>query len=405
MNIAPFLDQYINNLNNHIEYIDNFNRDRFLYAILKKNYTTIDIERKSNEIETYINRLKIVYTELKEVSKTYNKEYATDNNDRFKTAYDILKRMKSRIKEIEKIFKSFCNKKKKKEIFNELLNHIERTYESRSYLCLNPYEPSLFGFEVYSKEVQALFIEMLNYFTLIKTCCKLCINTINEEKEVKADGERCLQLFEKFYVETLQIISNILSRFPTDDIYSFKNPAIESFEQCNDSESWKRNNFHNFKKEECELLVVKLELQKLRNLTKDEIYLFGNDEGKILRYRKLIQAFDKLVPENNKKKPLPPLHVLMLLEYMRCNNFKKGVKYINSIYIQLDNRRFDAAEYGTVMSKRKFFQTDSTEYKKFVEKVKAIEESLTSGQNHLKINQINNLELLKPTNNYVCTSL
>ena len=405
MNIAPFIDQYINNLNNHIEYIDNFNRDRFLYAILKKNYTLIDIERKTNEIESYSNRLKEVYTELKEVSKTYNNEYATDNNDRFKTAYDILKRMKSRIKETEKIFKSFCNKKKNNEIIKELLNHIERTYESRSFLCLHPYEPSLFGFEVYCEEVQALFIVMLNYFTLIKTCCRLCIDVINEEKRIKADGERCLQLFEEFYAKTLEDLSCILKRTKGDEILAIKNPATESLKKYANINSWARNNFHNHNRDDCKIIVAQIELQNHRNLTKDEIELFGNDEEKILRYRKLIQAFDKLVPENYKKKPLPPLHVLMLLHYMRCNNLKKGVEYINSIYIQLDNRRFDAAKYVTVMSKRADFQINSFDYKNFEEKVKALEESLTSGQNHLKINQINNLELLKPTNNYVCTSL
>lgn len=373
--------------------IDKFSEERFLYALHFKNYNSYDIDKKRNKIAFFTNKLDAEYNELKKISETFNLEYATDNNKCFVSAYDLLKRIRSSIKETVKTFMSFCKRKSQREIANELLTHIERRYGERSYLCSDSYSPSMFGFESYPPSVQALFNEMTKFFTLLKACIKLCIKVINEEKRIKANGDRSLYLFEEFYSKKYNELRNLFKYINIDVLRADENPALASLKKYQDLDSWARHNFHNYSKKDCQIIVLQNVLCKHRNLTKDEISLFGTDEEKILLYREIIRNFDKLLPNGYKKKNLPPMLVLMLLEYMECKNYEKGVEYFNNIYLQSIDHWFGEVKYGTVMTYRKVFHHNSAEYINFKEAVEALVESLKPRQNQLKFIQTENQKI------------
>ena len=129
------------------------------------------------------------------------------------------------------------------------------------------------------------------------------------------------------------------------------------------------------------------------NLTTEEIKLFGNDEAKILLNRKIIRNLDKLIPDNYKKKGLSPLHILMLLKYMGCKNLKQGVAYVNSIYLTVENRRFDAVKYVTVHSWTDYYIHHPEEYKKFEQEVNKFVEYLNLGQSQQYFTQPDNIKI------------
>ena len=392
MNNNPLLKIYNpeEGLNELSSCIDKFSEERFLYALHFKNFDLYEIDRKRNKIAFFTNKLDTEYIELKQISETFNLDYAPDNNKCFVSAYDLLKRIRSSIKETVKTFMSFCKRKSQREIANELLTHIERTYAERSYLCSDIYSPSMFGFESYPPSVHALFNEMTKFFTLLKACMRLCIEVINEEKRTKANGDLSLYLFEEFYSKTYNELSNLFKYINIDELRADENPALSSLKKYQDLDSWARHNFHNYSKKDCQIIVLQDVLCKHRNLTKDEISLFGTDEEKILLYREIIRNFEKLLPNGYTKKNLDPMLVLMLLEYMECKNYSKGIKYFNNIYLQSNDHRFGEVEYGTVMSYRKVFHRNSAEYINFKEDVEALVESLKPRQNQLKIIQTEN---------------
>lgn len=382
-------------LNTLIGCIEKFDEDRFLDSMnnLKHIRNTTYINNKRIKISGFINRLEIEYLKLTEISKTFNSTYATDNNKCFESAFVLLKRIKSSIKEAERIFTSFGKRKSRKDKIEELLTNINRTYVDSSYLCSDCYSTSLFGLEVYPPCVQALFNEMLKFFTLLKTCLKLCIEVNNEEKRIKANGDLCLQLFNKFYLETYNQFCHISKCINIDKILAIDNAATASFKNYPDKDSWGRENFHKYSKKDCQVLILQRELQAHSNLTIEELKLFGNDEAKILLYRKIIRNLDKLIPDNYKKKGLSPLHILMLLKYMGCKNLKQGVAYVNSIYLTVENRRFDAVKYVTVHSWTDYYIHHPEEYKKFEQEVNKFVEYLNLGQSQQYFTQPDNIKI------------
>ena len=393
-------------LNTLLGCMDKLTEDRFLNCIMSKNYNYTDIDRKRNHVSYLTNRLEKEYIELKEVAKTFNSTYATDNNKCFKSAFDLLKKIQSSIKETEKIFLSCSKRRTRKEIALEMLSNIRKTYANRSYLCSDTYPLSLFGLDSYPPCVKALFNEMLKFFTLLKSCLKLCLEVNNEEKRIKADGDLCLQLFKKLYQEILDQLSDLLDSFNKDTILAKKNSATESFKNCSDIDSWAPYHFHQYSKSDCRVLVLQYVLKEHSNLTIEEIKLFGNDEAKILLFRKIIRNLDKLIPDNYKKKGLSPLHILMLLKYMGCKNLKLGVAYVNSIYLTVENRRFDAVKYGTVHSWLNYYLRHPEEYITFEQEVNKLVENLNLGQSQQNFTQTDNItiEFFDSQNQMSCAS-
>ena len=222
---------------------------------------------------------------------------------------------------------------------------------------------------------------------------KLCIEVNNEEKRIKADGDLCLQLFKKLYQEILDQLSGLLDSFNKDAILAKDNAATASFKNYPDKDSWGRENFHKYSKKDCQVLILQRELQAHSNLTIEELKLFGNDEAKILLYRMIIRNLDKLIPKSYKKKGLSPLHILMLLKYMGCKNLKQGVAYVNSIYLTVENRRFDAAKYGTVHSWLDYYLHHPEEYITFEQEVNKLVENLNLGQSQQQFTQTDNIKI------------
>ena len=102
---------------------------RFLYALQYKNWDERTIETMSEEVASSRLRLEKEYERLAAFAKTFNKEFATDKNDCFDTALVMLRKLRSGISQTKKIFKRFCPRARKNEIFHAIGQKPASAYE------------------------------------------------------------------------------------------------------------------------------------------------------------------------------------------------------------------------------------------------------------------------------------
>ena len=81
-----------------------FNPERFLFAIEYKNCDETEMELMARQVAEYRAKLETEYTRLVSFSKTFNKEFVTENNKCFDIALALLRKMRAGMSQTKKIF-------------------------------------------------------------------------------------------------------------------------------------------------------------------------------------------------------------------------------------------------------------------------------------------------------------
>ena len=91
-----------------LDFVSNFDVHKLLYAINGKHLREDDIESLTLDIQAYLNRLKRQSTYLFRFGKTFNKEFALENNKCFDTQLKLSRRIKSGLAGVKKkVFRRF----------------------------------------------------------------------------------------------------------------------------------------------------------------------------------------------------------------------------------------------------------------------------------------------------------
>jgi hypothetical protein len=322
-------DSHEEEMNLILEFILNFDVNRLLYAINGKKLREEDIRSLTIDIREYLIKLERQKEHLFRFGKTFNKEFAHEDNKCFDTSIKLSRRMRSGLSGIKNaVFKPFV-KVSRKRLPDGMPNP---SIMNRSMISTENYCADLYGLASYPDSVKDLFCTMLQFYEVLDDCIEESKRVLKEEKVIKADERLCLERLvsacEKSKKNQLHIIEAIendpafkeslknSSYLSSDD----KNPVLKSFKKNSMSGTFARAFFHNCSPKD----IGKITLYKAWNESNEDPMMmlahtvFGNDDEKIRRINYVIASFDKLLPEACKRKVIPAYHLYVFMEW--CGN-------------------------------------------------------------------------------------
>lgn len=104
MYYTPKIDDPAKGLEQICDSASKFNSDRFIYALEYKNWDVRRLEHMCVEVASYREKLGAEYNRLVDFARTFNREFATANNQCYSSALTMLRKLRSGISETKKLF-------------------------------------------------------------------------------------------------------------------------------------------------------------------------------------------------------------------------------------------------------------------------------------------------------------
>lgn len=271
--------------------------DRFLYSLQQK-------KRDLDGLLTFNKRLVLSYdytlqeyNRLQELRKTYNQEYPTEHKKYFSTAVKLMSKMRSTLSAFKKIVDEFHPKKKRGAKYKEGFTAYERTP-----LYNGPYSQDLFGWEVYpERSVKDLFNNLNDYLKLAKSCLKLCLEVIDEEKAIRNDPERAYELYKDSFNRSVSGNRRLIDDMIKNNVY-LDNDIVKVMEEAKDVKALIANLYHEFNHSDWNHFCACKTISDGRKvgLTKEESLLFGKDNTEtVIRIRTLLDHILELAEQRD----------------------------------------------------------------------------------------------------------
>lgn len=283
-----------------ISQIDSFEESSLIYALQRKGFNSFQIEMFAAEIADFSVKLRKQEISLKKAAETFNKQFANKDNRYFDTIKTMLFKVRSGVSETRKIYKKFCPIVRRPHPFGYTPSAFER-----SYISTSSYQLDLFGVNTCPDCVQGLYREMKRFFDMMASCLRICKRVLDEEAEIKRDGEYCLYLFEKFKQELLETIGDLCDIISEEALEMAKNNnrAVREWLKKGNTAAYAKDAYHNISITDCKYIAM------IERTTSDlqplEQKLFGKDVDSAHRMRQIAMSMDEFLPENYNKKYLP----------------------------------------------------------------------------------------------------
>ena len=333
-----------------LEFILNFDVQRLLYAINGKELREEDIISLTIDINDYYNKLSRQKLHLFKFGKTFNSEYATNDNKCYDTSLKLSRRMRSGMAGIkDAIIKPFV-KISRKRLPDGRPNP---SIMERSMISTENYSADLYGLSSYPECVKELFITMLKFYELLDDCITECKRVLKEEKEVKSSErlsmERFLQACEKSRKNQLHVIEAVEQEpafrealkqsltLSSDDA----NPVLKAYKKNSMSGAFVCQYFHNCTPSD----IGKITLYRAWNESGDDplmmlaYMVFGHDDKRIQRINHVIEHFDELLPLVCKRGTIPAYHLFVFMEWCgSISGIDSFLNYFEKYYLAHDGK-------------------------------------------------------------------
>ena len=360
--------------------IEKFDDKRFLFALNYKDWDETEIELMARQVCEYRTKLEQEHIRLIELAKTFNKEFVTDNNRCFDTGLKLIRKLRSGISEVKRIYQKFCPRAPKQRFYYKAISDKKQSAFDYSYLSIGSYQLSLFPLdsEIYPPCVRGLYNELGRFFHQLSLSLALCMKVLQDEEKIRIDSEYCNFLFEKFKREVMKEIMDMIMLMPTDaDIFQEEhNPAIASLKKYSGTEAWAPHGFHNFTKKDVKHLIIKeaQEFEKNGNISKDQFVLFGNNSEMIAKIDNVILHFDELMPDDYKRKKLDAAIIAMFMRWCGVTDEKHFVAYFNKLYERNTAHQYETVKKGAVNAakNKQVRENNNIEYNEFVQKLEKL---------------------------------
>ena len=360
--------------------IEKFDDKRFLFALNYKDWDETEIEFMARQVCEYRTKLEQEHIRLIEFAKTFNKEFVTDNNRCFDTGLKLIRKLRSGISEVKRIYQKFCPRAPKQRFYYKAISNKKQSAFDYSYLSIGSYQLSLFPLdsEIYPPCVRGLYNELGRFFHQLSLSLALCMKVLQDEEKIRKDSEYCNFLFEKFKREVMKEIMDMIMLLPMEAecFQEENNPAIASLKKYSCTEAWAPHGFHNFSKTDMKYLVVKevREAEKKGDINREQIALFGNDPERIAKIDNVIFHFDELMPDDYKRKKLDAAIIAMFMQWCGVTDEKHFVAYFNKMYERNTVHQYKTVTKGAVnAAKNKLVrEKNNIEYNEFVQKLEKL---------------------------------
>ncbi len=184
---------------------------RFIEGIQRRGFTEAKIQQLICIVRERLNMTRRELIRLSEVALTYNKLWATDDNNCFRNADVLFRKIRSTLKGTKILYKKFtpiCRK-----------NVPGRDFHSsvfvKSTLAYAECGRDMYGLDSYPDSVVTLYAEMGAYFANVAAVLLICHQELTKEAMISKDADLCLQLLNeqcKTIVTDMKDVISLISK-------------------------------------------------------------------------------------------------------------------------------------------------------------------------------------------------
>ena len=220
-----------------LDVIKNYEKDgevRFIEGIQRRGFSDAKIQQLICVVRERLNMTRRELLRLTEIALTYNKLWATDDNNCFRDADILFRKIRSTLKGTKIIYKKFtpiCRKTTPDKDFRP-------SVFVKSTLAYAECGRDMYGLVSYPDSVVTLYAEMGAYFSNVIAVLVICHQELTKEAKISQDADLCLQLLNEQCKNIVADMKDVIGMFSKeaasqDELLkkSKKNGSLKSFAQ------------------------------------------------------------------------------------------------------------------------------------------------------------------------------
>lgn len=223
-----------------IKHYENDGEVRFIEGIKRRGFTEMKIQQLICIVRERLNMTRRELLRLSEIALTYNKLWATDDNNCFRDADKLFRKIRSTLKGTKIIYKRFtpiCRKNVPDADFRP-------SVFVKSTLAYAECGRDMYGLESYPDSVSTLYAEMGAYFTNVIAVLVICHQELTKEAMISKDADLCLRLLNeqcKNIVGDMKDVIGLLSKEKAS-----QDELIEKSKKKGSLRSFAQEGFHKY---------------------------------------------------------------------------------------------------------------------------------------------------------------
>ena len=284
-----------------IEVIKNYEKDgevRFLDGIQRRGFSEFKIQQLICIVRERLNMTRRELLRLSEIALTYNKLWATDDNNCFYDADKLFRKIRSTLKGTKIIYKKFtpiCRQKVPDKNFRP-------SVFVKSTLAFAECGRDLYGLDSYPESVTTLYAEMGAYFTNVVAVLMICHQELTKEAAISKDADLCLQLLNEQCKNIVSDMRNVIGMMSKEKasqdellVKSKKSGSLKEFAQ---------KGFHKYNIARITKYAASRAVESGAEFGLDDIesLYFVNDYEKGKKAKDIMKNFDKYADKGRGKK-------------------------------------------------------------------------------------------------------
>ncbi len=312
-----------------LDVLKNYEKDgevRLVYGIQRRGFDEYDIQQLICIVRERLNMTRRELLRSSKIALTYNKLWATDDNNCFRDADKLFRMIRSTLKGTKIIYKRFtpiCRKKVPGKDFRP-------SVFVKSALAYAECGRDLYGLDSYPDCVSTLYAEMGAYFANIIAVLVICHQELTKEAMIGKDADLCLKLLNEQCKSIVSDMKDVIGMMSKEDASqnellkkSKKNGSLKDFAQ----QGWHKYNIKSVTRYATSRAVENGAEYGLEDL---ESLYFINDYEKGKKAKEIMTHFDTFADKGRGGK----MDTTAIAEFVCWTGLSlaKGYQYFSSTY-------------------------------------------------------------------------
>lgn len=312
-----------------LKVIKNYEKDgevRFIAGIQSRGFTEYKIQQLICVVRERLNMTRRELIRLSEIALTYNKMWATDDNNCFRDAEKLFRKIRSTLKGTKILYKKFtpiCRK-------NVPGRDFRPSVFVKSTLAYAECGRDLYGLDSYPDSVSTLYSEMGAYFSNVVAVLVICHQELTKEAQISSNAELCLQLLNeqcKTIVGDMKDVIGMLSKETAE-----QNDLLKRSKKTGSLKAFAQEGFHKYNIESVTRYATSRAVENGAAYGLDDIeaLYFVNNPEKGLKAKEIMSSFDDYADKGRGTK----MDTTAIAEFVCWTGLSlaKGYRYFTSAY-------------------------------------------------------------------------
>lgn len=299
---------------------------RFIAGIQSCHFSEYKIQQLICIVRERLNMTRRELLRLSEIALTYNKLWATDDNNCFRDAEKLFRKIRSTLKGTKIIYKKFTPICKK----NVPNKDFRPSVFVKSTLAYAECGRDLYGLESYPDSVTTLYAEMGAYFTNVISVLVICHQELAKEAMISNDAELCLHLLNEQCKKIVGDMKNVIGMMSKEN--ASQDELLTKSKKTGSLKAFAQQGFHKYNIESITRYATSRAVESGAEFGLDDLesLYFVNDHEKGRKAKEIMTHFDTYADKGRGEK----MDTTAIAEFICWTGLSlaKGYSYFASTY-------------------------------------------------------------------------